>query len=599
MAAILRKAPPKEVKPIAGFKAGPCSLYCACVPGSKDSLNANELVVSDRQKMLNIGAGTEAPPGPDPAEVPLATHAAEAAQKAAAAAAAAAAVAASERPPEAARQQSSVREASEGVVNPWASQGLLQQDFIGRRSKEEEIAEMATGRAQQKFDALCGFISPALRAGRVAEAKRALSALQSLGLSKLVSERDIAKVQLVSSEFEASLQKELLSVDELERQAQAQGDSDWEFERFSEGQGLEALAYRYDIEDGTLYIVCEARCPELDAVKAFANVVEYDLTSAVQNVLDAEVIASVHGPVESVWHAFKAVNKPKSADGKALSPAVRRGQSSSAGSSSSSGCCASFRSLGDAVRRLCGFAPTKPTTQVPRGDVAADGAPPQPEALKRALTSQRAMPEDNLMRIMAVDALDAQAGGHGLWAAIYALGDEMTELDGMPLPAVKEGHIRNPYRRSAWLFKPFRDDRGRICPGCSMTIFFALNPFDQALMSRTAANISQFLSGFEVSAAKSTDLDDRMRISPRQKFYAEVRRHLEGRSDLHLPIVGELPRLKTSSDSSGNGDSLKPKATAHALIRPSLPPATEGQASTAPSAFEELSTTIPASWANA
>eukprot|EP00971_Amphidinium_carterae_P141220 2798365-Amphidinium_carterae.1 len=105
----------------------------------------------------------------------------------------------------------------------------------------------------------------------------------------LVSDKDIAKVKLVSGECEASLQNELMSIESLERAAQESGTSDWVFERFEEQQGLEAVAYRYAEEDGTLYIVCEARCPDLDAIKAFANVVEYDLTASVQNVIGAEV----------------------------------------------------------------------------------------------------------------------------------------------------------------------------------------------------------------------------------------------------------------------------------------------------------------------
>mmetsp|Transcript_25966 Transcript_25966/g.47460 ORF Transcript_25966/g.47460 Transcript_25966/m.47460 type:complete len:567 (+) Transcript_25966:59-1759(+) len=566
MAAVVSKRPPVDVKPITAVKVGPCSLYCACIPRSNDSLNANELVVSDRLKMLRTGRtapGQDANDGPDGGQT------------------------ASEPDNVLPNEQPTAQPTSDNAeLGNSAGEALATQQWAGnvlaqasrRRSQFEEMAkEMATGRVAQ-VDALCEFISVALRAGRVLEARRALAALENLGLSNLVSDKDIAKVKLVSGECDASLQNELMSIEALEHAAHDSGTSAWTFERFEENQGLEAVAYRYAEDEGTLYIVCEARCPDLDAVKAFANVVEYDLTASVQNVIGAEVVSASHGPVEALWHAFKSVSKPRAAEVSETKPLAVPSRG-----------CASFQQLGEALRRLCGLPPKAAAVG------STSPAPAQPAA-KRNLTTQREYPEDNVMRIMAVDALDIQAGQHGLWAAIYALGDDVDEVDGVPLPAVKEGHIRNPRRRSAWHFKPLRDNRGKICQGCDLTVFFALNPFDQALMGKTAANIAHFLTGFETSVASSKELDDRMRNSPRQAFYSQVRRHLEGKSDIHLPQVAELPHLNQWS--SGNGDAAESAGKKRTSLLPRGSIATE-QARASSGNFEDVSSAIPTGWANA
>mmetsp|Transcript_14192 Transcript_14192/g.32164 ORF Transcript_14192/g.32164 Transcript_14192/m.32164 type:complete len:568 (-) Transcript_14192:9-1712(-) len=567
MTAVVSKPHQVEVKPITAVKIGPCSLYCACIPRSSDSLNANELVVSDKFKLLRKGATDE-----DSREAADAGQFAKEPDN----------VLASE--PQ--KQHPTPTNIDVGIAAAAAAGDALAAEQLAghvlaqvarRRNQVEEVAkDMATGRAAQ-VEALCEFIGVALRAGRALEARRALVALESLGLSNLVSDKDIAKVKLVSGECEASLQNELMSIESLERAAQESGTSDWVFERFEEQQGLEAVAYRYAEEDGTLYIVCEARCPDLDAIKAFANVVEYDLTASVQNVIGAEVVSASHGPVEALWHAYKSVSKPRVPelpDPKPAAVAV------------SGGGCSSFQQLGAALRRLCGS---------PRAAAVSSTTPTAPP-LKRNLTTHREFREDNVMRIMAVDALDIQAGQHGLWAAIYALGDDVHEVDGVPLPAVKEGHIRNPRRRSAWHFKPLRDSRGKICQGCDLTVFFALNPFDQALMSKTAANIAHFLTGFEASVASSKDLEDRMTNSPRQAFYSQVSRHVEGRSDIHLPQVAELPLLNQSGSPAGNPAEAGFKRRTSLLSRGLV---SEQTRTTPAGAFEDVSSTIPAGWANA
>lgn len=141
---------------------------------------------------------------------------------------------------------------------------------------------------------------------------------------------------------------------------------------------------------------------------------------------------------------------------------------------------------------------------------------------------------DELVFASTLDALSEPIGS--IWNAAYTPPQDMTELEGVPLPMLEKGYSRPSYSFAATLLTPLSVDGGAVQRCRQISVFearlpkvvngimsvmpaFLLKRFMRTEIEKRVASLAPLLK-------TSSEHEQRMLTSPRREFYEHVQWHL-------------------------------------------------------------------------